>query len=189
MPWPLPLPPVLDSPLGAKPTPCPHVPYVTPSPVLQVTQPFDQECCNTLQSFTLLVQAATLWMALLWLDPLFAPGTAAQHVLVVLFMVLQGLLGCLFVAVAVRLLHFHVVDHVRSRTRNRGLQLRRAADNKGPAMSPHTPQEFVLSRYPRRPDGGRTACGAMGREICPQGRRGGAWTTQSQPLWELRDAA
>jgi hypothetical protein len=126
----------------------------------QVLQPFEEKCCNALQSLALVTQLATLWMALLWLDPLFAPGTVPHRVLLALFLGLQGLLGCLFIAVTARLLHFHFVDRVRSRfwqclrfcgrrfqsPHEPDLPAHESKANAGAAPRPCSPREFLSSK-------------------------------------------
>ena len=87
------------------------------SRVLQVLRPFETRSANDLQVLALIVQLISLWMALLWRDPLFAPGTIPSHVLIVVFLILQGLLFCGFIAVILRLLGLSLVDFWTRRTR------------------------------------------------------------------------
>ena len=113
------------------PPPCPARTCV----VLQVMRPFETDTLNTLERAALIVQNISLWMALLWLDPLFAPGTTMSFVLVVFWVTIQGLLVCGFLVVLCRLMHFHAIDYLEARMRT-ALRRARTAENDFASVPP-----------------------------------------------------
>ena len=121
----------------------------------QTVRPFEAEYVNSLEVCTQLVQLASLWLALLWTDPLFAPETTAHEVLIGLLLALQGLLLCGFIVVVARLLHLHVTLHLRSRSQA-ALQRRTHASQCGPGAPDRDADDSVSCPDSRRP---RTSVG------------------------------